>query len=53
MIDPWGKGKFSMLRGRPNSTVSPVSASTLATERLSGRRPTRSEPESPPSSNTL
>ena len=42
-----------MLRGRPKSTVSPVSASMLATDRLSGRRPQRSEPESPPSSSTL
>ena len=42
-----------MLRGRLISTVRPVTWSTLATVMLSGRRPVRSAPASPPISRML
>ncbi len=53
MTEPLGNGTFCRLRGRPTSTVRPVSLSMLATVSESGRRPLRSGPESPPSSSTL
>ena len=46
--DESGNGTSSRLRGRLINTVRPVAASTLATVMLSGRRPTRSDPASPP-----
>ena len=42
-----------MFRGRPNSTVLPVSASMLATVMLSVAGPSGRLPESPPRSSTL
>lgn len=46
-------GKYCRLRGRLNSTVSPVWVSMLATVMLSVRTPTRSPAPSPPSSRML
>ncbi len=50
---PEGKGTFSRLRGRLNSTVLPVVVSTLATIIVSGRMPIRSSPASEPISRTF
>lgn len=53
MVEPRRKSMFSVSLAKPNVTVLPVLASTLASMIVSGRVPNRPVPESPPSSRML